>query len=403
MNKSIPDKIFQLADKYFPRMVSIRRKIHQYPELAFEEYKTSKLVAQTLKSLNLKVKVGIAKTGVVGIIEGKAKIDGKAKAIALRADMDALPIQEQTNLPYASKVPGKMHACGHDSHIAMVLGSAMILNELRDQFGGIVKFIFQPSEEKNPGGASLMIKDGVLSNPKVDFIFGLHVRPDAEPGKVFIKEGPLMASSDEIYIKIKGKGGHGARPHFTIDPIVIASEIVLALQKITSRFLDPIEPRVLTIGSIHSGTATNIIPDEATISGTLRTMNEEWRTKAWELIEKVARGIASTYGADCEVKISKGYPVLVNDPEATKFAREKAIELLGENKVFEAKPVMGAEDFAYYLQKVPGCFIWLGAGSKKSKYDIHSSKFIINEEAMKFGSSLLAYLAISALSNKADL
>lgn len=403
MNQSIRDKIFHLADKFFPKIVSIRRKIHQYPELAFEEYKTSKLVAQTLKSLNLKVELGIAKTGVVGIIEGKAKGNGKAKVVALRADMDALPIQEQTNLPYASKVPGKMHACGHDSHTAMVLGSAMILNELKDQFSGVVKLIFQPSEEKNPGGASVMIKDGVLENPKVDFIFGLHVRPDAEPGKVFIKEGPLMASADEIYIKIKGKGGHGARPHFTIDPVVIASEIVLALQKITSRFFDPIEPRVLTIGSIHAGTATNIIPDEATISGTLRTMNEEWRKKAWEMIEKVVRGIASTYGADCEIKISKGYPVLVNDPEATKFAREKAIELLGKNKVFEAKPVMGAEDFAYYLQKVPGCFIWLGAGSKNSKYDIHSSKFTINEEAMKFGSSLLAYLAISALSNKSDL
>ncbi len=403
MNQLIRDKIFHLADKFFPRMVSIRRRIHQYPELAFEEYKTSKLVAQTLKSLNLKVEVGIAKTGVVGIIEGKAKGNGKAKVVALRADMDALPIQEETNLPYASKVSGKMHACGHDSHTAMLLGSAMILNELKEQFSGIVKFIFQPSEEKNPGGASLMIKDGVLENPKVDLIFGLHVRPDAEPGKVFIKEGPLMASSDEIYIKIKGKGGHGARPHFTIDPIVIASEIVLALQKITSRFFDPIEPRVLTIGSIHAGTATNIIPDEATISGTLRTMNEEWRKKAWRMIEKVAQGIASTYGANCEVKISKGYPVLVNNPEATKFAREKSIELLGKNRVFEARPVMGAEDFAYYLQKVPGCFIWLGAGSKNSKYDIHSSKFTINEETMKFGSSLLAYLAISALSNKSDL
>jgi len=395
MNPSIKDKIFKLADKYFPRMVSIRRRIHQYPELAFEEYKTSRLVAQTLSSLGLKVKTGIAKTGVVGILEGDA--GGKAGVIALRADMDALPIQEQSNLPFASKVPGKMHACGHDSHTAMLLGSAMILKELKNHFNGIVKFIFQPSEEKNPGGASLMIKEGVLNNPKVNFIFGLHVRPDAEPGEVFIKEGPLMASSDEIYIKIKGKGGHGARPHFTIDPIVIASEIVLALQKITSRFFDPIEPRVLTIGSIHAGTATNIIPDEVTISGTLRTMNEEWRKKAWKMIEQVIRGITSTYGADYELKISKGYPVLVNNPEATKFAREKAIELLGENKVHEARPVMGAEDFAYYLQKVPGCFIWLGAGSKNSKYDIHSSKFTINEEAMKFGASLLAYLAISAL------
>ncbi len=400
MSSSITDKIFQLADKYFPKVVSIRRKIHQYPELAFEEYKTSKLVAQTLKSLGLKVETGIAKTGVVGILEGNAKQKGMVKVVALRADMDALPIQEQTNLPFASKVPGKMHACGHDVHTAMLLGSAMILKELKAQFSGIVKFIFQPSEEKNPGGASLMIKDGVLNNPKVDLIFGLHVRPDAEPGKVFIKEGPLMASSDEIYIKIKGRGGHSARPHFTIDPIVIASEIVLALQKITSRFFDPIEPRVLTIGSIHAGTATNIIPDEVKISGTLRTMNEEWRKKAWTMIEQIVRGITSAYGAEYEIKISKGYPVLVNEPKATEFAKERAIELLGKNRILEAKAVMGAEDFAYYLQKVPGCFIWLGAGSKNSKHDIHSSKFAINEEAMKFGSSLLAYLAISALSKQ---
>ncbi len=398
--KTVQEKILYLAEKYLPKMISIRRKIHQYPELAFEEYKTSKLVAQTLKSLGLKVKTGIAKTGVVGILEGKGKNSGDVKVVALRADMDALPIQEQTNLPFASKIPGKMHACGHDSHTAMVLGSAMILKELQNEINGIVKFIFQPSEEKNPGGASLMIKDGVLNNPKVDLIFGLHVRPDSEPGTVFIKEGPLMASSDEIYIKIKGKGGHGARPHFTIDPIVIASEIILALQKITSRFFDPIEPRVLTIGSIHAGTATNIIPDEVAISGTLRTMNEEWRKKAWETIEKIVKGITSTYGASYELKISKGYPVLINDTKATEFARQKAVELLGKNKVLDAKPVMGAEDFAYYLQKVPGCFIWLGAGSKNSKYDIHSSKFTIDESAMKYGSSLLAYLAYSALSNK---
>jgi amidohydrolase len=400
MIPSIREKIFHLAEKYFPKMVSIRRKIHQYPELAFEEYKTSKLVAQTLKSLGLKVQTGIAKTGVVALLEGKGKNSGDIKVVALRADMDALPIQEQTNLPFASKVPGKMHACGHDSHTAMVLGSAMILKELQSELNGIVKFIFQPSEEKNPGGASLMIKDGVLNDPKVDFIFGLHVRPDSDPGTVFIKEGPLMASSDEIYIKIKGKGGHGARPHFTIDPIVIASETVIALQKITSRFFDPIEPRVLTIGSIHAGTATNIIPDEVVISGTLRTMNEEWREKAWEMIERIVKGITSTYGASYELKISKGYPVLINDKKATEFVRQKAIELLGKSKVFEAKPVMGAEDFAYYLQKVPGCFIWLGAGRKNSKYDIHSSKFTIDENAMKYGSSLLAYLAYSALSNK---
>ncbi|CUS76480.1 M20 metallopeptidase family protein [Candidatus Kryptobacter tengchongensis] len=394
MNQSVQNKIFQIAEKIFPKIVSIRRKIHQYPELAFEEYRTSKLVAQTLKSLGLKVETGIAKTGVIGVLEGVKK----GRVVALRADMDALPLQEQTNLPFASKIPGKMHACGHDAHTAMLLGSAMILKQFQNQLNGTVKFIFQPSEEKNPGGANQMIKEGVLNNPKVDYIFGLHVRPDAEAGTIFLKDGHLMASSDEIYIKIKGRGGHGARPHFTIDPVIIASEIVLAIQKITSRFFDPIEPRVLTIASIHAGTATNIIPDEATISGTLRTMNEEWRKKAWKMIEQIVKGITLTYGAGYELKISRGYPVLINDPEMTEFAKQKAIELLGKDKVFEAKPVMGAEDFAYYLQKVPGCFIWLGAGDKNSKHDIHSSKFTINEEAMKYGSSLLTYLAISILS-----
>ncbi len=394
MNQTAQNKIFQLAEKFFARMVSIRRKIHQYPELAYEEYKTSELVAQTLKSLGLKVQTGIAKTGVIGILEGSKK----GKVIALRADMDALPIQEQTGLPFSSKVPGKMHACGHDAHTAMVLGAAMILKQLQSELNGTVKFIFQPSEEKNPGGANQMIKEGALNNPKVDYIFGLHVRPDADPGTIFVKDGPLMASADEIYIKIKGKGGHGARPHFAIDPIVISAEVVLALQKVVSRFFDPIEPRVLTIGSIHAGTATNIIPDEVTISGTLRTMNEEWRKKAWQMIDQILRGITSTYGASYELKINQGYPVLVNDPETTRFVKEKAIELFGKNKVFEAKPVMGAEDFAYYLQKVPGCFIWLGAGHKNSKHDIHSSKFTINEEAMKYGASLLAYLTISILS-----
>jgi amidohydrolase len=400
VNFEIQERILKLADKFLPRIVSIRRKIHQYPELAFEEYRTSKLVSKVLSSLGFKVITGIAKTGVVGILEGRGSGKGNYEVVALRADMDALPIQEQTGLPFSSKIPGKMHACGHDSHTAMLLGAGMILKQLQEHFNGIVKFIFQPSEEKNPGGASLMIKEGVLESPDVEIIFGLHVRPDAEPGTVFIKEGPLMASSDEIYLKIIGRGGHGARPHYTVDPIVIASEVILSLQKIASRFFDPIEPRVLTIGSIHGGSATNIIPDEVLISGTLRTMNEDWRRKAWSMIEQVVKGITSAYGADYELKISKGYPVLVNHKEATEFARKRAIELLGEKKVFEARPVMGAEDFAYYLQKVPGCFIWLGAGSKNSKYDIHSSKFTINENAMKFGASILAYLAFCALSNK---
>ena len=392
------NEILKLADKFFPKIVSIRRKIHQYPELAFEEHRTSKLIAETLRSLGIRTRTGVAKTGVVGILKGKAKnLKGKYKVIALRADMDALPIQEKTGVDFASKVPGKMHACGHDAHIAIVLGSAMILNELRDKFNGVVKFIFQPSEEKNPGGAKFMIKEGVLKNPKVDMIFGLHVKPDSEAGTIFLKEGPLMASSDEIYITVKGKGGHGAKPHRTIDPIAISAELILALQKVVSRFFDPTEPRVLTIGKIEGGSAPNVIPDEVRIEGTLRTMNETWRKKAWEMINQVLRGITSSYGADYKLEIRKGYPVLVNHREAVEFAREKAVELFGKRKVSNANMVMGAEDFAYYLEKVPGCFIWLGAGDERQRYDIHSPKMTIKEEAMKVGASLLAYLTISAL------
>jgi amidohydrolase len=391
------ERILKLSEKYYKKIVSIRRKIHQYPELAFEEYRTAKLVADTLRSLGIRVKTGIAKTGVMGILKGSGKVSGKFKTIALRADMDALPIHEQTGLKFASKIPGKMHACGHDAHTSILLGTAMILNEMKDKFSGIVKFIFQPSEEKNPGGAKMMIKEGILRNPKVDMIFGLHVRPDSETGKVFFKDGPLMASSDEIYITIKGKGGHGARPHKTIDPIVISAEVILSLQKIVSRFFDPAEPRVLTIGGINAGSAPNVIPDEVKIMGTLRTMNEIWRKKAWQMIEQVIKGITSSYGADYELKIEPGYPVLINHPAATAFAKEKAIELLGRKRVGDAYEIMGAEDFAYYLQKIPGCFIWLGAGDERQKYDIHSSKFNLKEEAMKTGSALLAYLAISAL------
>lgn len=389
------NQITHEADIVFRKVVQLRRLIHQHPELGFEERRTSRLVARTLKSLANEVKVGVAKTGVVGLLHGKRS----NKCVALRADMDALPIQEEGDAVYKSKIPGRMHACGHDVHTATVLGAAMILARIRDQLNGTVKFIFQPSEEKNPGGASVMIKEGVLEHPKVDAIFGFHVYPDADVGKVGFCPGPEGASADELYITIKGEGGHGAYPHLVVDPVVVAAEVVLGLQKVVSRNIDPLQPCVLTIGKIEGGTTTNVIPGEVRLAGTLRVMNERWRKRGWAIIERTIRGIARASGATYQLDINRGYPVLVNDPKITAFAETASVELLGRRSVFDAQPSMGAEDFAYYLQNVPGTFFKLGIRNKKKDivHHIHTSRFDVDEEAMRIGSGLLAYLAYEYL------
>lgn len=374
-------------------MVRLRRAIHANPELAFEEYATSALVAETLEKLGMEVKRGVAKTGVVASIRGSKG----GNAVALRSDMDALPITEATGLEFASKNPGKMHACGHDSHTAIGLGAAMILSELKHELQGEVRFLFQPSEEKVPGGAPYMIEEGALDG--VSKIFGLHVLSQADAGTVGFCPGEMMASADELYITIKGNSGHGARPHLTIDPIVVSAQVILALQTIVSRNLDPFAQGVITIGSVQGGHAVNIVPPEVKLMGTMRAMSPEWRRFAHERIHEIVNGICYSARAEAEIRIEMGYPVLVNDERETEFAESAARELFGEDRVFRAERLMAAEDFSYFLEKVPGTYYRLGIRNEAQgiSADIHNDHFTIDETAMKTGAAMQAYLAVRAL------
>jgi amidohydrolase len=384
------DRIKKLAEKCSSRIVKLRREIHRNPELSFEEFETSKLVHNTLSELKVDSVKKMCKTGVMGLISGK-----KGKCVALRADLDALPIVEDTNLPFASKNPGKMHACGHDAHSSMLLGAAMILSEFRSELIGSVKLIFQPGEEKNPGGASMMIIEGVLDNPKVDAIFGQHILSRKPAGSFGFYPGVMMASQDEIYITVKGKTGHGAKPHLTIDPIVTTSQFVIAVQTVVSRNTNPYDPIVITFGKIEGGTATNIIPGEVKLAGTIRTLDEKLRKKSLALIERTLKGVCSTAGAGYEFEISAGYPELRNDESMTKFAEDAAVEYAGRREVFRAERFMGAEDFAYYLKRVPGTFYRIGAGYTT---DIHTPTLDIDETMLSKGAGFMAYLAWKYLS-----
>lgn len=390
---TLEEQIRQLAKQFHPRIIELRREIHANPELAFEEIKTGALVAETLRLFGVDVKTGVARTGVIGTIKGTKP----GKTIALRSDMDALPILEATGLPFASKNEGKMHACGHDAHTAIGLGAAMILSQLKDEIEGEIRFLFQPSEEKNPGGAPFMIDDGALDG--VDEIYGLHVIAQNDAGTVGFCAGEMMASADELYITIRGKSGHGARPHFAIDPIVTASQVILALQTLVSRNLDPFSQGVITIGSIHGGFAPNIIPEEVKLVGTLRSMTKEWREFAHRRIEEIVRGICDSAGAQFDLLIDKGYPVLRNDPAKTDFAEDAARALFGSDAVFKAERLMGAEDFAYYLEKVPGTFYRLGIRNLDQNItaDIHNDHFTVDERSLETGAAMQAYLAIKAL------
>jgi amidohydrolase len=389
----IERRIIELSDKHFPEMVRLRRTIHEHPELAFEEIKTSALVGDTLEKIGLDVRRGVAKTGVIGTLRGNQN----GKTVALRSDMDALPIPEATGLPFASKNPGRMHACGHDSHTAIGLGAALILSELRDELHGEVRFLFQPSEEKIPGGAPYMIEEGALDG--VSEIFGLHVLSQADAGTVGFCPGEMMASADELYITIRGKSGHGARPHHAIDPVVVTAEVILGLQTLISRNLDPFAHGVISICSVHGGFAPNIIPNEIKLMGTLRSMSREWRDFAHKRIHEIVNGICFSARAEAEINIALGYPVLVNDEAETNFAESCAKELFGPDRVFRAERLMGAEDFAYYLEKVPGTFYRLGIRNEAEGItaDIHNDHFTIDESAMKAGAAMQAYLAIRAL------
>jgi amidohydrolase len=393
------DEIRKLSLLYAEENVAARRHLHANPELSYKEYNTARFVADKLKEFGLNPVEGIAGTGVVVLIQGK---NHNKKTIALRADMDALPIQEINSVSYKSQTPGVMHACGHDVHTASLLGTAKILSKLKDEFEGSVKLIFQPGEEKNPGGASMMIKEGVLDNPKPESIIGQHVMPLVDVGKVGFREGMYMASSDEIYLTVIGKGGHGAAPELAIDPVLIASHIIIALQQIISRNASPKEPTVLTFGKISAEGATNIIPNEVKIAGTFRALNEQWREEGLKKIKKMAEGIAESMGGKCEVEISKGYPYLENNPILTKRLRKAAEEYLGKENVVDIELTLGSEDFAYYSHQIPASFYRLGTrnDAKGITSYVHTPTFDIDETALSIGPGLMAWMAVNELTER---
>lgn len=392
------DKIKQFAVDVLPKTILTRRHLHTYPELSFEEKNTSLFVQNRLNELNISYQTHIGGYGVVGYIKGK---NPDKKTIALRADMDALPITEANQTEYTSKNIGVMHACGHDAHTANLLGVAEILSHFCEEFEGTIKLIFQPAEEKIPGGASLMIKDGVLQNPVPQAIIGQHVMPLIEVGKVGFRSGKYMASADEIYVKVKGKGGHGAQPHQCIDPVLIASHIIVALQQIVSRNAPPIIPSVLTFGKFIANGATNVIPNEVCLEGTFRTMDEKWRAEAHQKMKFMAESMAQAMGGTCEFNIVKGYPVLYNNEVLTGRMKQHAIEYLGKENVLDLDLWMAAEDFAYYTHQIPGCFYRLGTRneSKGIISNLHTPTFDIDESALAIGTGLMAYLAIQSLNN----
>ncbi|VTP86116.1 N-acyl-L-amino acid amidohydrolase [Sphingobacterium daejeonense] len=390
-------RIQELANSYFQDTVDNRRFLHQNPELSFEEYNTSAYVKQKLTDLNIPFE-SMANTGVVGIIKGDLP---SHKVLALRADMDALPITEVEGRSYGSKNIGVMHACGHDVHTSSLLGVAKILNNLKSEFGGTIKLIFQPGEERLPGGASLMIKEGVLQNPEPQGIVGQHVMPFIESGKVGFRSGKYMASCDELFMTVKGKGGHGAMPHQNIDPIAITAQIITALQQVVSRNADPRTPSVLSWGKIIGNGATNVIPDEVNLEGTFRTFDEKWRADAHERMVKMAVGIAESMGATCDFEVRKGYPFLVNEPGITAAAQSYAIEYLGAENVVELDLWPAAEDFAYYSQETNACFYRLGTGNKEKGINsaVHTPTFDIDEKALETSIGLMSYIAVQYLGN----
>ncbi len=393
--------ILEHANALYEKVKEIREHIHAHPELSFQEKQTAQYIIQQLEQEGIPYQAGLVGTGIVALIEGR---EPATKIIALRADMDALPIQEENKVPYCSKNTGVMHACGHDVHSACLLGAAMILNRLRKNIRGTVKLIFQPGEEVLPGGASLMIKEGVLENPSVHFMFGQHVFPSMEYGKVGFRSGMYMASTDEIYLTIKGKGGHAAMPADYINPLLIGAEIVSALHQLFMQKEEKDEngltvPTVLAFGKMTANGATNVIPDTLKLEGTFRTMNEDWRERAHERIKKTVQEIVVKWKAEAEVNIVKGYPFLVNDEQLTARAKQAAVELLGTENVEELPMRMTAEDFAFYSQKVPSCFYRLGTGNKAKGITagVHTATFDIEPQSLKTGTALMAWLALKEL------
>lgn len=392
------EKIQELAAKIYHDVVGYRHHIHAHPELSFKEFKTSMFIKEKLSAWGIEF-TEMANTGIVGLIKGAKPSD---QVIALRADMDALPIHEANNdKSYRSKNEGVMHACGHDVHSSSLLGTAYILNELKASFGGTIKLVFQPAEEVLPGGASIMIKEGVLENPRPNAMVGQHVMPLIETGKVGFRSGIYMASTDELYVTVRGKGGHGAQPHQNIDPVLITAHLIVALQQIVSRRADPRLPSVLSFGKVQANGATNIIPNEVKLEGTFRTLNEEWRKEAHQLMKKMAEGIAESMGGSCEFNIMHGYPFLINEEKLTANARAFAEDYLGADQVVDLDMWMAAEDFAYYSQVTDACFYRLGTGNpaKGTTNSVHTPDFDIDEDALKISTGLMAYIALKQLRN----
>lgn len=376
-------------------LIEIRRQLHQYPELGYEEERTGAMIAKILKNIGLEVTTGVAKTGVVALLRGKAP----GKTIALRADMDALPLQEESTASYRSKVSGKMHACGHDAHMTYVIGAAKLLKKYQSRLKGNVKFIFQPAEEST-GGAKPMIEEGVLDNPKVEAILGGHVWPDTPGGSVEVVKGPVMASTGQLYLEIHGKGGHAARPHENIDPILIGQEILQRLQSLTSRGMDPLENLVISICSFQAGETYNVMPDKALLKGTFRTLNNELRLALPEKIENIVKNVTDYYGADYSLKITHLYPATINNEEFTEFAQGVAEELLGKERVLEGKkPSMAGEDFAFYLERIPGTFLRIGNYDEEKNlvYNLHNPHFDIDENRLGMVAALYAKTAMDFL------
>ncbi len=390
------ERIRFLSTTFSHDTVKLRRHLHANPELSYQEHETANYVAEQLRAFGIETIRSVADTGLIAEIRGKSP---DRKTIALRADMDALPIQEANDVSYKSKRPGVMHACGHDVHTSSLLGTARILHTVREEFEGTIRFLFQPGEEKNPGGASYMIRDGALQHPAPSAIMGQHVFPLLSAGKIGFREGMYMASADEIYLRVIGKGGHGAAPDLCIDPIVIASHIIIALQQVISRNANPRQPTVLTFGNIIGHGATNVIPDEVNIAGTFRAMNEAWRESALTKIKKMAESLAEGMGGKCEVDISRGYPYLENNPELTRRIRESAVEYVGEENVVDLDISLGAEDFAYYSQIVPASFYRLGTrnDAKGIISYVHTPTFDIDEDALAIGPGLMAWMAVKEM------
>jgi hippurate hydrolase len=393
------DRVRALADDAFPEVVRLRRLFHRRPELAFEEHETAALVARTLGEIGLEPRTGVARTGVVAHVEGARP----GPVVALRADMDALPIHEATGLDFASETDGAMHACGHDAHTAMLLGAARVLHALRGDLAGTVRLVFQPSEEKAPGGARVMVEEGVLGemggHGPVARMFGQHVVPHLPAGTLGVRGGTFMASADEVYLTVRGRGGHAATPQELTDVVLAQAHILTALQAVVSRNRPPGVPSILSFGRVRADGATNVLPDEVRIEGTFRSMDEDWRRAAHDLVRRTAEKTAEAFGATCEVEVVVGYPALRNDEAAAAFVRETAAAYVGESRVVDLPMWYASEDFAFYTERVPGAFSVLGTGNEGegSTHGLHTPQFTVDEEALRVGTGFLAALAVRQL------